>query len=88
MYCNERERSKHRDRAPFPYPSSRHEESKIGLDDIEFIAATPSTSYTALNGGTFIKRLDFSVKGRPMDQNHSPLASEVYCVDIFPKIRF
>jgi hypothetical protein len=44
----------------FPCPSSRQVESKIGLDDIEFSAATPGTSYTTVHGGIFIKRLDFS----------------------------
>jgi hypothetical protein len=43
--------------------SSRQIESKIGLDDIEFNAAT-LTSYIAINGGTFIKRIDFSINFR------------------------
>jgi hypothetical protein len=61
------DRLKHRDRAvkpPFPCPSSRQAESKIVLDDIEFNSATPDTSYTAVNEGTFIKRLDFSINFR------------------------
>jgi hypothetical protein len=33
---------------------SRQVESKIGLDDTEFIAATPDTSCIAVRGGTFI----------------------------------
>jgi hypothetical protein len=36
-------------------------ESKIGLDDTEFNAATAGTSYTAANGGTFIIALDFAI---------------------------
>jgi hypothetical protein len=39
-------------------------ESKVGLDDTEFNAATPDTSDTAISGGTFIGQLDFSINFR------------------------
>jgi hypothetical protein len=44
--------------------SSRQVESKIGLDDTEFNAATAGTSCTTVNGGTFIIALDFSINFR------------------------
>jgi hypothetical protein len=51
---------------PFLCPFGRQVESKIGFDDddTKLNAATPGTSYTAVNGGTFIRQLDFSIDFR------------------------
>jgi hypothetical protein len=49
---------------PLPCSCSRPVESKIGLGDTEFNAATAGTSYIAVNGGPFIVALDFSINFR------------------------
>jgi hypothetical protein len=40
---------------PFLCPFNRQVGRKIRLDDTEFTAAKPVTSYTAIHGGSFIK---------------------------------
>jgi hypothetical protein len=49
---------------PLLCPFSWQIESQIVLDDTEFNAATPGTSYTAVGGGNFIRQLDFSINFR------------------------